>query len=113
MMPVSLRGRLFSSFLLVLAVAVIAAVAFGVRIDRMPRLGQPLALAGLSFTAAAVALLWARSRLALEPWHAALALVAVTAADSSSGRSGTTTAETPATASIEKAPGPRARRGFR
>ncbi len=66
---------------LVLAVAVIAAVAFAVRIDRMPRLGQPLALAGLSFTAAAVALLWARSRLALEPWHAALAMVAVTAVD--------------------------------
>ncbi len=66
---------------LVLALAILAAGAIAIHIDRVPRLGQPLALAVLSFAAATVALAWSRARLALQPWHAALGLVAVTAVD--------------------------------
>jgi hypothetical protein len=65
----------------VLAVAAAAALIFAVRVDRLARLGEPLGLAALSFVAAVAAMAWAAPRIALEPWHAALALVAVTALD--------------------------------
>jgi hypothetical protein len=65
----------------VVLMAVLAAVAFAIMIDRLPRLSRPIFLASLSFGGAAAVLVWSRSRLALEPWHAAIALVAVTAID--------------------------------
>jgi hypothetical protein len=65
----------------VLAAALVAAVVFAVQIDRVPRLGAPLAIAAAWFLAAAAAMAWALPRVALQPWHAALALVAVIAAD--------------------------------
>jgi len=74
------RGEL-AVVLVVLAISVFAAVAFAIYVNRLPRLSQPAALAVLSFSGAAAALAWSRSRLALQPWHAAIALVAVTAVD--------------------------------
>jgi hypothetical protein len=50
-------------------------------IDRMPRLGWPLAVAAVSFLAAVCAMAWSAPRAALQPLAAMLALVTVTAAD--------------------------------
>jgi len=64
-----------------LAVAAALALALGLRLDRLPRLGPPLAAAALSFAAAGLALAWARPRIALKPLLAAALLAGVTAAD--------------------------------
>jgi hypothetical protein len=74
-------GRVVTIVALVIASAVLAAVAFAVRTDRLEALWSPFGLAALSFAAAVIAVLWAAPRAALQPWSAALALVAVTAAD--------------------------------
>jgi len=73
--------RQLVSVLIVLVVAVVAAFSFAIIVDRVSRLGGPFAIAALSFAGAVGALAWSRSRVALQPWHAALALVTVTAID--------------------------------
>jgi hypothetical protein len=65
----------------VLAIAVLVALGLAVRLDRVPRLGLPLAVAGISFAVAIIALAWGAPRAALQPWPAAIALVIVTTAD--------------------------------
>lgn len=64
-----------------LMAALVASVMFAIRIDRVPRLNLPLAIAAVSFAAAIIVLAWSASRVALQPWPVALALAAVTAAD--------------------------------
>ncbi len=73
--------KVLAAVLVVVLMAVFAAFAFAIMVDRVPRLGRPISLALISFGVAAVALAWSRSRLALQPWHAAIAIVAVTAVD--------------------------------
>jgi hypothetical protein len=73
--------KVLSAVLVVVLVAVVAAFAFAIMVDRVPRLGLPISLALISFGVAAAVLAWSRSRLALQPWHAAIAIVAVTAFD--------------------------------
>jgi hypothetical protein len=63
------------------AAAFLLAAALAQWLDRLPRLALPLAVASLSFAGAAMALAWARPRIALKPRLAAAALAAVTAAD--------------------------------
>lgn len=75
------RWQIIAAAAIVFAVAAFAALVFAIRIERLARLGGPLALAALSFAAAAVAMAWASPRIALQPWHSALALIAVTAID--------------------------------
>ena len=65
----------------VLGIALLAAVGLAVRLDRVPRLGLPLAVAGISFAGAIVAVAWSASRAALQPWLAAIVLVIVVTAD--------------------------------
>lgn len=65
----------------VLVVAVAATGIFAARLDRLWRIPFPLGVAVVSFLLAIAALAWAAPRVALQPWHAALALVAVTAMD--------------------------------
>ncbi|MEZ5815819.1 MAG: hypothetical protein R3D44_01900 [Hyphomicrobiaceae bacterium] len=64
-----------------LILAAVVSLVFALVIDRVPRLPSPLALAAISFLAAGTAMAWAAPRVALQPWYAAIALVAVTAAD--------------------------------
>jgi hypothetical protein len=66
---------------LLLAVAVGAALFFGWRLDRLPRLPQPMAIAAGIFAVAAILIAWARSRLALQPALAGLVLAGFTAVD--------------------------------
>ncbi len=66
---------------IVLGLGALFAVIFAIRIDRLGWLWGPLGLAALSFAGAAVAMAWAAPRVALQPWYAALALIAVTAID--------------------------------
>lgn len=66
---------------LLLAAAAGAAVFFGWRFDKLPRLPQPMAIAAGIFIAAAILIAWARSRLALQPVLAGLVLAGFTAAD--------------------------------
>jgi hypothetical protein len=66
---------------LVLSVAGSLAIGLGSRIDRLALVPSPLVTAVLSACAATAALWFARSRAALEPWVAALALAGVTAGD--------------------------------
>jgi hypothetical protein len=58
-----------------------AALFFGWRLDRLPRLTAPMLTAGGIFLAAATLIWWARSRLALQPLMAGLVLAGFTAAD--------------------------------
>lgn len=58
-----------------------AAIVLASRIDRMALLSYPLPAAAVSMIAAAIAVAFARSRLALEPWVAAISLCGVTAVD--------------------------------
>ena len=66
---------------IVLGLGAAFALVFAIRIDRVGRIGAPLGLAVLSFAGAALAMMWAASRIVLQPWHAALALVAATTLD--------------------------------
>ncbi|MFN3744516.1 MAG: hypothetical protein ACK4TL_07405 [Hyphomicrobiaceae bacterium] len=66
---------------LLLAAALGAALSFGWRLDRLPRLAQPVAIAAAIFAVAAMLIAWARSRLALQPTLAGLVLAGFTAAD--------------------------------
>ena len=61
--------------------ALVTALALGLHLDRVQRLGAPLLTAMLCLIVAIVALRYAKARIALEPWHAALALAAITAGD--------------------------------
>ncbi|MGD9804435.1 MAG: hypothetical protein AB7E81_18225 [Hyphomicrobiaceae bacterium] len=65
----------------VLLIGLISAFAFAVMIDRVPRLGWPLAVAAVSFLSAVCAMAWSAPRVALQPLAATLVLVTVTAAD--------------------------------
>lgn len=66
---------------LLLVVAAGAALFFGWRLDRLPRVPQPMAIAAGIFAAAALLIAWARSRLALLPVLAGLVLAGFTATD--------------------------------
>ncbi len=63
------------------AAGFVAAIVLASRIDRFALLPYPLAAAAVSMLAATVAVAFARSRLALEPWLAAVSLCGVTAVD--------------------------------
>lgn len=62
-------------------IAGLAAVGFGLHVDRLPRVAGPAGVALIWYVVAIGALLFAASRVALSPQVAALALVAATAAD--------------------------------
>jgi hypothetical protein len=57
------------------------ALYFGWHFDRLPRLTEPMLIAGGIFAASTALIAWARSRLALQPMMAGLVLAGVTAAD--------------------------------
>ena len=65
----------------VLALAGLAAFVFGLRIDRLHRLPEPLGQAALWLAAGAATLAWALPRVAFSAWGPALALGLVTALD--------------------------------
>ena len=69
------------SVALLLATAACTALYAGWWFDKLPRLTQPMAIATGIFIAAALAITWARSRLALQPLMAGLVLAGFTAAD--------------------------------
>jgi len=64
-----------------LGLAFAATVGLAAWLDRLDRLPAPVAIAALAFAAAALALVWARPRLAQKPVLALALLAAVTAAD--------------------------------
>lgn len=69
---------------LVVGLLVIAAgfaLFSGWRLDRLPRLAEPMLIAATVFLVAAISIAWARSRLALQPVLAGLVLAGFTAAD--------------------------------
>lgn len=70
-----------ASVALLLVAAAVVTVYSGWRLDRLPRLPQPMAIAAGILVVAAVLIAWARSRLALQPILAGLALAGFTAAD--------------------------------
>lgn len=61
--------------------AVLAAIIFGVRIDRLSRVPGPMLGGLVAFGAAAAVVWWCRERIALMPARAALGLAVLTAAD--------------------------------
>ncbi len=65
----------------IVGLALVTALALGIRLDRLQRMPGPLLGGGLAFAAAIAALVWAQARVALTPWRAALGLAAITAAD--------------------------------
>lgn len=75
------RRRDYAAVAALLIVALTAALVFAVNVDRVPRVGRPVAIAIAFFLAAAGAIAWCLPRVALQPLAAALALSAVTAAD--------------------------------
>lgn len=64
-----------------LAISLVAALGFAIHVDRIPRLAAPLGIATISFAAASIVMAWSAPRIALQPWTAAFALVAVVAID--------------------------------
>src|SRR5690606_32352369 len=58
-----------------------AALYFGWRLDHLPRLPQPMLIAGAIFLASAILIAWTRSQLLLQPVLAGLVLASFTAAD--------------------------------
>jgi len=72
---------LCAAIAVLLAVATVAAIVFALRVDRLPRLGWPFALAAVSIGAALAVMAWSAPRIALQPWLAALGLAIVLAAD--------------------------------
>lgn len=64
-----------------LVVAAAFALLSGWRLDRLPRLTEPMLIAAAVFLVAAVLIAWARSRLALQPVLAGLVLTGFTATD--------------------------------
>ncbi len=69
------------SVALLLAAGVCIAIYAGWVFDKLPRLTQPMAIGAGIFIAAATAITWARSRIALQPVLAGLVLAGFTAAD--------------------------------
>ena len=65
----------------VLAGVVLVAVVLGVRIDRLGRIGWPLATAAVMLAAGIGVLVWACRRVALMPWAAGLGIAGVLTAD--------------------------------
>jgi hypothetical protein len=64
-----------------LALAVAVAAGLGAWLHRLPTVPLPLAVGALTFAAAALAIAWAKPRMALQPLLAATALVTVTTVD--------------------------------
>lgn len=73
--------RLVAAVCCVVGIAFLAALFFALQIGRVADLPRPLAMAAGWLGLAAAALAWSAPRVALSPWHAALALGLVTAAD--------------------------------
>ncbi|MEZ5856355.1 MAG: hypothetical protein R3D67_16975 [Hyphomicrobiaceae bacterium] len=71
----------WTALALILVVAFGAALAFGLRYDRLQQLPAALMLAAASFAAGLAALFWAVPRAAVAPWTAALLIGMVTAGD--------------------------------
>jgi energy-converting hydrogenase Eha subunit A len=67
--------------LAVIAASVVTTLALGLHLDRVGRLGQPLAIAAICLIASTMALRYAKTRIAFSPRTAGLALAAVLAAD--------------------------------
>jgi hypothetical protein len=65
----------------VIAASLVTALALGLHLDRVERLALPLTIASVCLLISIAAIRFAKPRIALQPWHAALALAAVTAAD--------------------------------
>jgi hypothetical protein len=78
-----------------LAACFVAAVAIGIRLDRLPRTTIPLLTAGLFFAAAAAALAAAFWLKPIRPWFAGLLPIAATAADLAWGNGPTTSSAMP------------------
>jgi hypothetical protein len=66
---------------MIVVACLVTAISLGLHLDRIGRLGPPLITAAVCLAASIVALHYAKSRIALEPWFAALALAGITAAD--------------------------------
>jgi len=64
-----------------LALVFVVAIILGLWLDRLQRLPGPLAVAALSFAGSALALAWAKRRIALKPLLAGSVLAATTTAD--------------------------------
>jgi hypothetical protein len=64
-----------------LAVAACLAIVLGLWLDRVPRLTLPLSAAAISFAAAALALAWAKSSMAVRPLQVVAVLAGVTTVD--------------------------------
>jgi energy-converting hydrogenase Eha subunit A len=65
----------------VIAASVVAALALGLHLDRVERLGWPLFTAAVGFAASSIALRHAKPRIAFDPRYAALVLASITAMD--------------------------------
>ena len=79
----------------IVAIAVLAALVLGIRLERAHLLPAPVAGGLLCFAAGAAALWWARPRIAITPLRAALTLAAVTGADLSLNNGPTTSSALP------------------
>ena len=69
------------AIVVLLVIAATVAIGLGIWLDRLPRVWSPLALAVVLFAGSAVALAWARSRLAVQPLLVAIVLAVIVAAD--------------------------------
>ena len=78
--PVVARSHALT-VLVAVTLAVLIAVALALRLDRLPRLPVPFAVALVSFAVAAIGLAWAKRRMTRRPLQAAAVLAALTTLD--------------------------------